>query len=111
MAAAAPPAPARRQDEDARGVHVRGAGVIGKFPLLRDGGWRDDGQDRTGRIRNGQEMTGVFVYQSCTGGLAGGSGSFGGRLQFVPGALNEPLGDEFDVTVGTFALRRPRFLY
>ena len=35
---------------DARGrvERVDGASVIGKFPLLRDGGWRDDSQDRYG---------------------------------------------------------------
>ena len=94
---------------DARGrvERVDGAGVIGKFPLLRDGGWRDDSQDRYGDVGRGQEMTGCFVYQSCTGG----AGSFGGRLRFTPGSIEAPAGADFDVTVATFALQLPRFLY
>ena len=84
---------------DARGrvERVDGASVIGKFPLLRDGGWRDDSQDRYGDVGRGQEMTGCFAYQSCSGC----SGSFGGQLRFTPGSIESPTGADFDMTVAT----------
>ena len=38
-------------------------------------------------------------------------GSFGGRLTFVPGTLNEPTGDPFDVVVAPFALDTPEYTF
>merc|ERR1719416_228534 len=77
--------------------HVRGEGVIGKYPLLSEGGYRDDEQGRRG-IVTGEHCNDVFVYQSCSGRLGNGEGgSFGGELIFVPGSLDDPKGDGFEV--------------
>lgn len=51
--------------------HVNGTGVIGKYPVLREGGYRDDMQGRSEKVRPGQECEGEFVYQSCSGSLSG----------------------------------------
>lgn len=81
---------------------VRGPGVIGKFPLLREGGWRDDEQDRAGHVRRGTECHGAFVYQS----MSEPKDSFEGEILFVPGSLAEPTGNCFAVTVARFPLAR-----
>ena len=56
--------------------------ATGKYPLLREGGWRDDEQDLSGgQVLQGPEMTGTFVYQSCSGPMGDGTGgTFGGEL-------------------------------
>ncbi len=47
---------------------VDGAGVVGRYPLLREGGWRDDMDSMgSGEVRKGTERSGVFVYQSMSG--------------------------------------------
>eukprot|EP00995_Heteronema_vittatum_P001899 NODE_126_length_1856_cov_354.967903_g86_i0.p1 GENE.NODE_126_length_1856_cov_354.967903_g86_i0~~NODE_126_length_1856_cov_354.967903_g86_i0.p1 ORF type:complete len:489 (-),score=125.71 NODE_126_length_1856_cov_354.967903_g86_i0:389-1804(-) len=97
--------------KDAAG-HVRdveGHGVIGKFPVLRPGGYRDDEQGT-----QGPECEGTFVYQSCSGPMAGvppGKGYFGGSLQMIPGTIEEPLGDPFDIVVEEFPIYVPDFVY
>ena len=83
--------------------HVNGAGVVGRFPLFREGGWREDKQvDASGRIRSGEECEGIFVYQSMSG--RGGPVAFEGELNMVPGSIQQPTGDEFTVQVGRFPL-------
>lgn len=92
--------------------HVRGEGVVGRYPLLFEGGYRDDSQNNRGNITEGARCEGTFIYQSCSGRVGHGQGgSFGGELVFVPGTLVEPTGSDFDVTVETFPLRRPDFFY
>lgn len=81
---------------------MRGPGVIGKYPLLQVGGWRDDEQDRSGNVRPGKECQGAFVYQS----MSEPNDSFEGQLLFVPGSLVEPTGPPFPVTVARFPLVR-----
>ena len=47
---------------------VDGEGVVGKFPVLRVGGYRNDQQNRYGNVGKGKGWTdGTFVYQSCSG--------------------------------------------
>jgi F-box protein 3 len=100
---------------------VDGSGVVGKYPLLREGGsYRDDAQDRRCRLNSGvpPEMVapgpGVdadeFIYQSMTG--RGETVAFGGALRFVPGSLRAPTGDAFDVVVKHIELNsEPEYIY
>jgi len=114
----------RQADGGADQVH--GKGVVGYFPLLREGGWRgkqrhsapraghvrdtsgaphhrrDDKQLHSGRIGQGGWCEGVFVYQSLSG--RGSSISFEGSIDFVPGSLEAPAGEEFAVAVPRFPL-------
>ena len=93
-----------------RNEEVRGDGVVGRYPVLRVGGYRDDTQSRSAGHANvpahlideGADCDGVFVYQSMSG--RGGMRSFGGELTFVPGTLRQPAGQEFKVTVARFPL-------
>ena len=49
---------------------VQGQGVVGKFPLLMEGGYRDDSSNLHNQIRRGNVHRGTdFVYQSQTGTL------------------------------------------
>jgi F-box protein 3 len=82
--------------------HVHGEGVVGRYPLLREGGWREDTQVSPTSVVEGNEHRGIFIYQSKTG--AGKTVSFEGELLFVPGSLEEPTGDEFKVAVAQFPL-------
>ena len=82
---------------------VHGPGVVGRFPLLREGGWREDTQiDQRGTIAAGEERDGVFIYQSMSG--RGPVASFEGEITFVPGSLREPSGAPFRVAVARFPL-------
>lgn len=94
-----------------RNEEVTGDGVVGRYPVLRVGGYRNDRQSHRARmhtgvpaalIDEGDECEGVFVYQSMSG--RGGMRSFGGELTFVPGTLRQPAGEEFNVTVARFPL-------
>jgi F-box protein 3 len=89
---------------------VQGQGVVGKFPVLYPGGYRDDEQGEQGDHR-----TGTFVYQSCSGQLDNvppAKGQFSGTLQFVPGSLDSPLGGEpLRIEVGAFPLCVPEFIF
>ena len=92
--------------------HVRGNGVIGKYPLLREGGWRDDSQDMYGRVRQSFQRDGTFVYQSCSGRANRASGgSFRGELIFIPGSIENPKGPDFEVIVERFPLTLPEYVY
>jgi uncharacterized protein affecting Mg2+/Co2+ transport len=94
--------------------HVRGDGVVGAFPVLKEGSHRADQQATRAfspaALREGQWAPGGFVYQSCSGRSAPG-GSFGGELTFVPGTLKVPTGEAFEVDVLPFALDVPDFLF
>lgn len=92
--------------------HVRGMGVIGKYPLLTESGWRDDEQSdeigaQEGDLDEGAHCEGTFVYQSCTDEQC----LFGGELLFVPGSIEEPTGKEFAVRVAQFKCNIPQFLF
>jgi uncharacterized protein affecting Mg2+/Co2+ transport len=79
---------------------VDGEGVIGMYPLLREGGYTEDGED----------FDGILQYQSCTGGMS--HGSFRGHMQFIPGSRNAPTGPPFAVELKPFELnKQPTFLY
>lgn len=81
---------------------VDGQGVIGMYPILREGEYSLQGDNFT---------KGAFQYQSCTGRM-GQTGSFGGQIGFVPGHLQHPSGTPFRVDLNPFLLdSRPNFLY
>mmetsp|Transcript_15789 Transcript_15789/g.28668 ORF Transcript_15789/g.28668 Transcript_15789/m.28668 type:complete len:377 (+) Transcript_15789:621-1751(+) len=87
---------------------VRGEGVIGLYPLLREGGYTNyegggDAQHQGGHCR------GYFSYQSLTDSDL--PGFLEGSLQFRPGSLAEPSGEVFDVRVAPFPLKYSQFLY
>mmetsp|Transcript_5909 Transcript_5909/g.18265 ORF Transcript_5909/g.18265 Transcript_5909/m.18265 type:complete len:518 (-) Transcript_5909:25-1578(-) len=98
---------------------VVGDGVIGKFPVLREGGWRDDhqvanmGHGFAAAVDAGEDRSGEFVYQSMSGRLSGGTsaGSFRGEIEFFPGEVASPTGPPFRAAVPEFPLRRGRFIY
>mmetsp|Transcript_33668 Transcript_33668/g.66535 ORF Transcript_33668/g.66535 Transcript_33668/m.66535 type:complete len:480 (+) Transcript_33668:107-1546(+) len=95
------------------GEHVRGRGVVGQFPLLRDGGHRADvqnGHDIPDALVEGAWAAGAFVYQSCSGPTAPGA-IFGGEFTFIPGTLRNPTGKPFDVEVAPFTLSIPDFIF
>ncbi|KAL3904450.1 MAG: hypothetical protein SGARI_004917 [Bacillariaceae sp.] len=86
-------------DETGRTEVVDGDGVIGMTPILREGGYREQGED----------FNGTFQYQSCTGPME--RGSFGGHLAFEARPENGAA-SLFDVELGSFALDcQPDFLY
>ena len=48
-------------------IQVHGDGVVGCYPLLRDGGYRDDRQSQhSSAVREGEECDGIFIYQVST---------------------------------------------
>lgn len=82
---------------------VNGEGVVGRFPILHEGGWTEvDTNPRTGRRRVGDVSEGTFIYQSMSGGE---SIAFEGFVRFVPGTLEKPQGSAFDVVVPRFPLK------
>ncbi|KAL7476969.1 hypothetical protein ACHAW6_002793 [Cyclotella cf. meneghiniana] len=91
---------------------VRGEGVVGEYPLLREGGYQSyyssTGADPHALTLIGQGI-GDFRYQSCTDKW---SRIFEGFLQFVPGSLLNPEGEPFSVRVAPFHFRsNPGFYY
>ena len=95
---------------DGEEEHVRGDGVVGRFPLLREGGWREceqAGRTLAAGLAQGEECEGTFIYQSMTG--AGGMQAFGGELLMVPGSIRHPVGEEFALELAPFDLRIPEF--
>ena len=72
------------------------------LPLLREGGWREDRQVDASRIAQGEDNTGVFIYQSMSG--RGPTCAFEGAITMVPGSITQPTGDEFEVAVARFPL-------
>ncbi|KAJ1448086.1 hypothetical protein M885DRAFT_623777 [Pelagophyceae sp. CCMP2097] len=107
----------RIQDGEGRPTEVRGEGVVGKFPVLNAAGWRDDSQvgDMSAgfarAVERGTQRGGAFVYQSFSGPMHSGAGSFEGDLEFTPGEVLQPTGAPFQVVVPRFYLHRPEFIY
>ena len=84
---------------------VRGEGVIGMYPLLFEGGFRNYVTGEDHELEEGENTDGQFSYQSCTQAESPNhSGSIQGALQFRPGSSTEPSGDLFDVQVSSFPL-------
>jgi len=84
---------------------VRGEGVIGMYPLLFEGGFRNYTTGEDHELEEGENTDGQFSYQSCTQAESPNhSGSIQGALQFRPGSRTEPSGDLFDVRVDPFPL-------
>eukprot|EP00550_Attheya_septentrionalis_P010369 CAMPEP_0198281886 /NCGR_PEP_ID=MMETSP1449-20131203/1763_1 /TAXON_ID=420275 /ORGANISM="Attheya septentrionalis, Strain CCMP2084" /LENGTH=539 /DNA_ID=CAMNT_0043977879 /DNA_START=118 /DNA_END=1737 /DNA_ORIENTATION=+ len=79
--------------------HVRGEGVVGLYPLLSEGGFRNDEGHRASSLVRGTMHLGTFVYQSLTNGR---QGTMEGELRFIPGSIAEPTGPPFDVIVNPF---------
>lgn len=106
---------------DGRGPprQVVGEGVVGKFPVVFAGGYRDDeqlgslaGRPFAAAVPAGPQRQGWFVYQSFSGPMeAAEGGRFGGEILFVPGTVSAPTGEPFAVAVAPFALARPEFIY
>ena len=90
--------------------HVRGDGVVGMYPLLKEGGY-DLYEGRTAATAQEVESDceGLFAYQSAT--QAAEDGTLEGSLQFVPGSLARPTGKEFDVRVAPFPLGEERIVF
>jgi len=80
---------------------VNGDGVVGRFPMLFEGGYRDDGMLPERIVSTGEEQKGSFIYQSCAGIK---QGTFEGRIKFVPGSIECPSGAPFFVDVRPFSL-------
>jgi len=100
--------------------HVDGSGVVGNYPLLYEGGgYRNDRQSHACHlnvgvpphmVNPGEECPDeeAFIYQS----MSNDGTSFGGCLRFVPGSLQEPTGEPFDVKVEHVALdAAPEYIY
>ena len=93
---------------------VIGEGVVGKFPVLTEGGWRDDEQVAdlaegfAAAVRRGEDRDGEFVYQSFSGPEGK---SFGDELEFFPGSVAAPAGPPFKAVCPEFPLRVPAFIY
>jgi hypothetical protein len=88
---------------------VRGDGVIGQYPLLHEGGFTNFEGSGIHTLEEQEHSTdGTFSYQSASGGS---SGSFEGYLQFRPGRLEQPTGEDFDVRVAPFPLKLTQFMY
>ncbi len=91
-------------DSTGRTDNVDGAGVIGLYPLLREGEYASGGAYN-------QFTKGSFQYQSCTG-RAFRTGSFEGEIAFIPGNLQNPTGPPFMAILRPFLLdSKPNFLY
>ena len=90
-----------RNDEDGSVDQVDGDGVIGQYPLLKEGGFRDDQGNSANHVGKGREVDGIFRYQSCSNEM---NGSFEGKLLFVPGSIEDPKGERFFVDVAPFVL-------
>lgn len=103
-------------DHQGQHSHVRGEGVVGLYPLLRETGHRVDTQvDYDTPITQGSTIgdwvsdCAGFRYQSLSGNSLPG-GSFGGELIFLPGSIQSPSGDPFNVAVGRFSLDIPKII-
>jgi len=101
------------QEEGKSAQHVNGEGVIGLFPILKEGGWLLNSEsDPHGQYSQKRGFVpGPFRYQSASGRMAGGRGSFGGHVTFFPGTVKKPTGPPFQVKVPTFQLRVPKYNY
>jgi uncharacterized protein affecting Mg2+/Co2+ transport len=91
------------QGRDDEPEHVRGDGVVGMYPLLKEGGYHlYEGRTAVTAQEVETDCEGIFSYQSAT--EASEHGALEGSLQFVPGSLASPTGKDFDVRVAPFPL-------
>ena len=98
------------QGDDGEPEHVRGDGVVGMYPLLKEGGYDlYEGQTAATAQEAGTDCEGKFSYQSAT--EASEDGTLEGSLLFVPGSLASPTGKEFDVQVAPFRLGEERIVF
>ena len=101
----------RLRYRDGRTESVDGHGVVGLFPLLREGSHRRDYEDQSSSaIEVGEDVPdGTFQYESCTDGSAI---TFGGFLVFLPGSLVNATGPPFEVHLAPFQLdANPEYHY
>ena len=98
-------------DEDEPSIEeIRGNGVIGYYPLLREGGYmKYHSSSDDGTIVCLGDFNGCFTYQSCT--PADARGIMEGYLQFSPESMLSPTGPVFDVRVAPFPLKHAYYLY
>lgn len=88
---------------------VRGEGVIGYYPLLKEGEHENFYSEDGGHtLQSRGTERGYFVYQSCTDGRE--EGTMEGSLKFKVGNIFGS-GEEFDVRVAPFPLKYPEFYY
>ena len=93
-----------RDESTGRTDVVDGGGVIGLYPLFKEGAYAGNGTYN-------HFTPGTFQYQSCTG-RAFVIGSFQGEIAFVPGSIQKPSGPTFRAALNPFLLdSRPNFLY
>jgi len=100
--------------DDAKEKNVRGRGVIGMFPILCNSGWiLNSESDPHHQYRHAEQLIeGEFVYQSCTPlRNPQKGGSFKGWMTFYRGTERAPAGEPFRVTVSSFPLLIPEFIY
>ncbi len=105
--------------DDEAPSEVEGDGVIGYFPILKDGGWICDRTsdphmqyEVDGRTRGSSHfLEGEFRYQSCSQASRRMSGHFKGSLLMVPGTIKKPTGERFMATLAPFRLRVPEYIY
>ena len=89
---------------------VDGYGLKGKYPLLREGSYRDDWGPSATKVAPGKDEQGAFSYQSMVQDNC--EGYMQGYLTFVPGSIAEPTGNPFDIVIAPFPLdRNPEFMY
>ena len=99
-----------RLTRQGRPENVNGDGLIGMYPLLREGGYRSDSGDSVAHVLAGINEKSVFSYESMVEDNC--SGTMSGFFTFVPGSIMEPTGVPFDVQVASFPLdRNPEFMY
>jgi hypothetical protein len=100
----------RLLNDEGQTEHVDGDGVVGFYPLLREGSHRADSGNSSDSVTAGHEFrSGTFVYESCT---YDSETSFGGYMLFVPGSLAEPTGSAFRVHLDPFPLdTNPEYMY
>lgn len=82
--------------------HVRGEGVVGRYPLLSEEGYTEFSTGMGGMSQQGGLRRETFVYQSCSGPREPPF-TFQGELTMVAGSLSTP-GEHFDVRVAPFLL-------
>ena len=100
----------RLANQDGGTEAVDGDGVIGLYPLLREGSHRvDSGPSATSVMVGPEVQSGSFQYESCTNDSAT---SFAGYMLFVPGSLRQPTGPPFKVHLAQFVLDpNPEYQY
>jgi len=91
--------------------NVRGEGVIGMYPLLIEGGYKNYETGDYGQLEEGADTAGRFSYQSCSQVAQSPCGFIEGFLHFRPGSMSDPRGDLFDVRVDPFPLKMGTPMY